>query len=80
MHHLLPNLKSSDCNLRIIGHGLCVKFIKFQLHKRHSLTEQYSITVINSLCIVFIVLCIICICIELVSIHSLLGCRVTRLS
>jgi len=34
MHHLLPSIKSSGYNLRAIGHGLFVNFIKFQLHKK----------------------------------------------
>jgi len=33
MHHLLPSLKSSGYNLGTLGHGLCVNFIKSQLHK-----------------------------------------------
>jgi len=34
MHHLLPSLKSSGYNLRTLGDGLCVNFIKSQLHKK----------------------------------------------
>jgi len=33
-HHLLPSLKSSGYKLRTLGHGLCVNFIKSQLHKK----------------------------------------------
>jgi len=47
-------------------------FIKSQLHQRHSLTEQYLMNVINSLCIVFIVLCIFCAGVDLVILQSLL--------
>jgi len=53
-HHLLPSLKSSGYNLRTLDHGLCVNFIKFQLHSKNSLTEQYSIPyVLFLLCCVF---------------------------
>jgi len=34
-HHLLPSLKSSGYNLRTLGHGLCVNFIKSQHHKKY---------------------------------------------
>jgi len=58
MHHPFHSLKSSGYNLRTLGHGLCVNFIKSQHHKKHSLVEQYSLTVINSLCIVFLLCCV----------------------
>jgi len=34
MHRLLPSFKFSGYHLRALGHGLCVHFIKFQLHKK----------------------------------------------
>jgi len=40
MHHLLPSHKSSCYNLQTLGNGLCVHFIKSQLHKRQLLINN----------------------------------------
>ena len=34
MHHLLPSPKSTCYNLRTLGHGLSVSFVKSGLHKK----------------------------------------------
>ena len=34
MHHLLPSPKSTCYNLRTLGHGLSVSFVKSRLHKK----------------------------------------------
>jgi len=69
MHHLLPSLKFSGYNLQTLGHGLGVFFLlNLNFTKRHLLIEPYSMTVVNSLCIVLLC-CVFSTGIDLVSLQ-----------
>jgi len=78
MHHLLTSLKSSGYNLRTLCHGLCVNFIKSQLHTKTFINRGIFNDCYRSYVLFY---CIVYFLYRYwLSLQSLLCCRVTRLS